>query len=461
MASARVNDSRFGDALIANGRNLEADLEWLAQLLERRLALYFAADSSSPSLPAEDTPPPALTAESSSYARFIVQHRLTPPERAVLLLALAPHLRPQLLDVLWTRNEATQRSFAEFGGVLNTGQAAFLPTGETAVFLLAGDDLSARLTAARLLDADHQLARLDVLQLATVPPYESALSGALQLSRHFLGLITRGRATLPTFDQHFPARRVQTSLTWDDLVLPHSTLEQLEEIRSWLLHGWKLLHDWGMSSRIRPGYTSLFYGPSGTGKTLSACLLGKLCDREVFKIDLSMVVSKYIGETEKNLARVFDQAEHRGWILFFDEADALFGKRTPVESSHDRYANQEVSFLLQRIEDFDGVVILASNLRHNIDDAFLRRFQSVVQFPLPRAAERLRIWRETFPQQARLAPELDLTRLAERHELSGGTIVNVARYAVLRALARGQEVILADDVDEGVRRELHKEGRAF
>jgi hypothetical protein len=452
---------RLADALNANGRDLEAELEWLAQLLERRLALYFADASTSPPLPAPDTPPPSLAASRSPYARIVLQHRLTSSERAVLLLALAPYLRPQLLDVLCTRNATTQRGFAEFGGVPGTAQNAFLPTGETAVFLLAGDDVAARLNAACLLDADQRLSCLDLMQLAAAPPHESALAGALQISRRFLGLVTRGRESSPAFDQHFPARRVHTNLTWHDLVLPNSTLQQLEEIRDWLLHGRTLLHDWGMASRLRPGYTSLFCGPPGTGKTLSACLLGKLCNCEVYKIDLSMVVSKYIGETEKNLARVFDQAEHRGWILFFDEADALFGKRTRVADSHDRYANQEVSFLLQRIEDFDGVVILASNLRHNIDDAFLRRFQSIVEFPLPRAAERLRIWREAFPGKVTLGPSLDLVRLADRHELSGGTIVNVTRYAALRALSRGEEVILADDIEEGIRRELQKEGRAF
>jgi SpoVK/Ycf46/Vps4 family AAA+-type ATPase len=274
-------------------------------------------------------------------------------------------------------------------------------------------------------------------------------------------LVTRGREDAPAYDEFFPARRVQTELEWSDLVLPSSTLEQLEEIRDWLLYGRTLLLDWGMSSRLRPGYTSLFCGPPGTGKTLSACLLGRLCNSEVYKIDLSMVVSKYIGETEKNLSRVFNQAEHRGWILFFDEADALFGKRTKIEDSHDRYANQEVSFLLQRIEEFDGVVILASNLRHNIDDAFLRRFQSVVQFPMPASPERLRIWREAFPEKATLEQELDLPRIADRYELSGGTIVNVTRYAALRALARGDRIIRAADVEEGIRRELQKEGRAF
>ena len=214
--------------------------------------------------------------------------------------------------------------------------------------------------------------------------------------------------------------------------------------------------------KLRPGFTSLFYGPPGTGKTLSACLLGKHCGCDVYKVDLSMVVSKYIGETEKNLARVFDLAEHKGWILFFDEADALFGKRTRVDDSHDRYANQEISFLLQRIEDFDGVVILASNFKANIDDAFVRRFQSVVHFPMPkppRAAAHLA--RGVPAARARSTTRIDLGRIAEQYELSGGTIMNVVRYASLMALSRGGEAIALDDVEEGVRRELLKEGRAL
>jgi hypothetical protein len=452
---------RLADVLNANGRDLEADLKWLEQLLQRRLALYFADPSSSPHLPSTDTLPPDLAASNSPYARFVTEQELHPAERTVLLLALAPHLRPQLLDVLWTRNESTNRGFSEFGGAQGAAQGAFLPTGETAMFLLAGDDMATRLRAACLLRPNQKLWAQDILQVASVPQHESWLSGALHVSRRFMGLITRGHEGIPEFDQNFPARRVHTELSWKDLILPNSTLEQLEEIRNWILHGRTLLHDWGMRSRVRPGYTSLFCGPPGTGKTLSACLLGNLCDREVYKIDLSMVVSKYIGETEKNLARVFDQAEHRGWILFFDEADSLFGKRSKVEDSHDRYGNQEVSFLLQRIEEFDGVVILASNLRNNIDDAFLRRFQSVVQFPIPRASERLRIWKEAFPTKAAPDKNLDLSRIAERHELSGGTIINVMRFAALRALSRGETVILTNDIDEGIRRELQKEGRAY
>ena len=216
-----------------------------------------------------------------------------------------------------------------------------------------------------------------------------------------------------------------------------------------------------MDARLQPGFTSLFHGPPGTGKTLSACLLGKHCGCDVYKIDLSMIVSKYIGETEKNLARIFDMAEHKQWILFFDEADALFGKRTRVDDAHDRYANQEISFLLQRIEEFNGVVILASNLKANIDDAFMRRLQSMVYFPMPKPAERLRIWTNAFSPRAEPEQKIDLGRIAEKYELAGGTIMNVVRYASLKALSRQSVVILLEDLEEGIRREFQKEGRTL
>lgn len=451
---------RLADALIANAQDLTQDLEWLSSLLEKRLDAYFSTPSTSPPLPQADTPPPNLVHSHSPYARFLAQHRITAPERLLLILALAPHLQPQLLDALHTRNNVTQRAFTEFGGLSGSGNA-FLPTLETAWFLLSGVNLIERLQAMHMLTPESRLMQLDVLRISPVPPGELSSGAALQVSQRFLGLVTQGHEGAPAFDQHFPARRVQTDMRWEDLVLPETTVSQLEEIRAWLEHGDTLLRDWGMSQRLRPGFTSLFFGPPGTGKTLSACLLGKLCQCEVYKIDLSMVVSKYIGETEKNLARVFDQAEQRRWILFFDEADALFGKRTQVNDSHDRYANQEISFLLQRIEEFKGVVILASNLKANIDDAFLRRFQSVIHFPMPQLPERMRLWREAFPAKAKLDPSLDWARLADRHTLSGGTIMNVARFAALRSLSRGSQDIRAEDVEEGIRRELLKEGRAL
>lgn len=450
----------MAEPLSANARDLEAELAWLAAVLQRRLDGYFGNPPASPPLPGEMLPP-VLGEGASPFADLVVRHRLSAAERGVLALALAPHLKPQLLDVLWSRNEATQRGFSEFGGVQGSQSGCFLPTGETACFLLAGDDLGGRLQAMRLLSDGQRLVARELLAPLSFPAGESMMAGVLRPSRALLATIHGGDEALPEGGDAFPAQHVTTSLEWSDLVLPESTLSQIEEVRDWLAHGPTLLGAWGLGSRLRPGYTCLFHGPPGTGKTLTACLLGQLCARDVYRIDLSMVVSKYIGETEKNLARVFTLAERRNWILFFDEADALFGQRTRVDSAHDRYANQEVSFLLQRIEEFSGVVILSSNFKRNIDDAFTRRFQSVVAFAMPQAAERLRLWQEAMPAKARLDPRLDLAAVAEQHELSGGTIMNVVRYVALRSLVRGDGLIAADDVADGIRRELVKEGRGF
>jgi len=442
-----------------NGEALEADLEWLAQALRQRLDNYFAPPDDEFRPAAAMPPPPELWNGSSPYADILMTCQLSSQERLIMLLALAPMLRPQLLDVLLTRNEATQRGFTEFGGA--PSGCAFLPTLETACFLLAGDELSARFDTMRLLGHTQPLMRHGLLELKPASPGEPFTSAMLLPSETLTGRILQSANYDAAPDADLPAQRMLTQLEWEYLILPEHTLEQLDEIRIWVTHGATLLNDWNMSSKLRAGYTSLFHGPPGTGKTLAASLLGKLCGRKVYKIDLSMVVSKYIGETEKNLARVFERAEGHGWILFFDEADALFGKRTSVKDAHDRYANQEVSYLLQRIEEYSGVAILASNLKSNIDDAFLRRFQSVIHFPLPRAPERLKIWRESLPDKAVLEKGLDLTDIAERYELAGGTIMNVVRFVSLHALSRGDGIIRSKDMENGIQRELHKEGRAF
>jgi len=207
----------------------------------------------------------------------------------VILLALIPHVRPQLLDVLWTKNEDTQRGFTEFGGVHGVTHGGFIPTGETAMFLLAGDDLAERFAMMQLFSGDGLLSRQNVVQLLPVSSGESPLSGVLAISREYLNRFTAGIASKPNFNSEFPARLLSTRLEWKDLVLPASTLDQLGEIKHWIFHGEKLLNDWGMSDKLNPGFTSLFYGPPGTGKTLSASLLGKHCACDVYRIDLNMI----------------------------------------------------------------------------------------------------------------------------------------------------------------------------
>jgi SpoVK/Ycf46/Vps4 family AAA+-type ATPase len=270
-----------------------------------------------------------------------------------------------------------------------------------------------------------------------------------------------GKKLAPKFSKDFPAQLLTTTKTWDDLVLNEQTARHLQEIEVWLGFNHVLMNGWGLSRLIRPGFKALFHGAPGTGKSLTASLLGQRTGREVYRIDLSMIVSKYIGETEKNLARVFDRAENKNWILFFDEADALFGKRTAVSSSHDRYANQEVSYLLQRIEEFNGLVILASNLKNNMDDAFLRRFNSIIYYPSPRQEERYLIWKKGFSPATQLEEQIRLELVAQKYDLSGGHIVNVIHYCSLMAASRGDSIIRMADLTEGLRKEYAKLGRTI
>ncbi|MGH2645736.1 MAG: ATP-binding protein, partial [Chitinophagaceae bacterium] len=323
-------------------------------------------------------------------------------ERIILVLALAPHLQPHLLDVFFIKNIDYDRGFTEFGGIKGQNHGGFLPTGETVAFILAANDLEKRFLLLELFGEDHFFHTFNILKLIPSQVEEPFLSGVLSLSPEYLSYFTLGVSHKPDFSINFPAKRIFTGMDWGDLVLEENTLEGIAEIRDWLEFGDILLDEWGMRKKLKPGFRSLFYGPPGTGKTLTATLLGKSSGLDVYRIDLSMVVSKFIGETEKNLAHVFDQAEHKNWILFFDEADALFGKRTQTGSSNDRYANQEISYLLQRIEDFPGVVILATNLKANIDDAFSRRFQSMISFPVPGPEQRLRLWQQAFSEKSRL-----------------------------------------------------------
>ena len=283
----------------------------------------------------------------------------------------------------------------------------------------------------RLFQKDHWFYMKNILRLEGAGEGEPFLSGQLRISEEFLSLVLLDKDYKPDYNTGFPAKRITTGLAWEDMVLDYQVAAELEEINTWISSGKIIMEDWGLCRFLKAGYRSLFYGPPGTGKTLAATLLGKKNKMDVYRIDLSMIVSKYIGETEKNLARVFDLAGNRNWILFFDEADALFGKRTSTNTSNDRHANQEVAYLLQRIEDFPGMIILATNLRSNMDEAFSRRFQSVIYFPMPTQELRAQLWQKMIPKEWLGEDAHELISMAAETELSGGSITNVVRRCAL------------------------------
>ncbi len=383
-------------------------------------------------------------------------------EELLLMTVIAPHIQPAFYDRIIQGFLPNGGDILELGGVKNAGNhRGFLPTGETALFIVAGEDVGKRLEVQGLLMGESRLVKEGAVHVETVNDGEPPMSGKLILSPEWLSKLLFGKETLPVFGPDFPAKSISTRLGWNDLVLADKTREQLHDIKIWLQHNRQLLDQWRMQKVIKPGYKALFYGPPGTGKTLTAMLLGQEFGREVFRIDLSQVVSKYIGETEKNLEKVFQRAENRDWILFFDEADALFGKRSGVQNAHDRYANQEVSYLLQRVEDFSGLVILASNFKNNVDKAFMRRFNAVIHFPVPTASERLKLWQSILPGEAGFEDQAALREIAEKYELSGSSIVQAVHFATLRAFSRQNGGVNKADIIGGIRREFEKEDRVF
>lgn len=372
-------------------------------------------------------------------------------EQIGIALCLVQIIEPELFD-------SQDYTLAGIRGTQHTGLIA---TGQTWLQLCCGNDSQKRIDFVNNLPQylNHPQA---LLSLEPAPPSEPFLAGRLVLSTYF-------KKEFPgqplTYEQRLSDLKlgsfIQTKLNFTDLILDNTILEAVDEIKQWQY----FLDQTAPTNsqfykRIPMGLKVLFYGKPGTGKTQTAGILANELKKRIFRIDLSQIVSKYIGETEKNLAKIFDLAQNRNWILFFDEADALFGKRTSVSSSHDRYANQEVSYLLQRLEDYPGIVILSSNFKDNIDTAFLRRFQIIVEFNLPDYAQRKAIWQK-------LLDELQYKKLIINHEdwdylcrteLSGANITNILTYAYLKAqyYKNTMDITL---IKEGIVRELRKENR--
>lgn len=299
-----------------------------------------------------------------------------------------------------------------------------------------------RLGSGQIRDAARVVTTLDASEAASP---EHLRQAAQSQSRHGLGQL---------------AQRVPAWGAWEDLILPAASVGRLRSIVDFLRHRETVFRDWGLGLKVASwgGVTAMFAGPPGTGKTLSASLIAQALGLELFRIDLANVVSKYIGETEKNLDKVFRAAYRSNAVLFFDEADALFGKRTEVKDAHDRYANVETSYLLQKLESFDGLAVLATNLKKNIDAAFMRRIDIQVDFPFPNTASRKALWETLIPKEMPRDAGLDTGFLADRFELSGGNIKNVVQAAALRAAAEGEAVGMKHLL-MGVRWEMQKQGK--
>jgi hypothetical protein len=432
---------------------LRAALGWLEELVAVRLEERRAAASGGRAADllarpleqgeTEGLPPREAFGTIGGLAQLIDGYGLSAPEAVVVLAALAPEA-DEKFDVLY--------------GLLDDRGGTGL-TGEVARTLVART-LEGRLDAAELLAPN---ARLRGLKLVTLDPSDAALlAGRLRLNPELASWLLGRSGYEPEFSSEFPARKLTTVHGLDTLVLRADVRARLQAVLERIRHREVVLDTWGFARHHdnAAGYVALFHGPAGTGKTTAAAALGREAGVPVYRIDLSSVISKYIGETEKNLGGIFDRAEARDWILFFDEADALFGRRGEIHDARDRYANQEVSYLLQRLETFSGVSILATNLVRNIDDAFLRRIHSQVTFASPELEERTELWRRLMPPEVPLGTDVDVESLADEYQLTGAEIRNAVFHAAFRASADGG-VVCDEHLRDGVRAEYEKNGRLF
>lgn len=385
-------------------------------------------------------------------------YNLSLEEKLVLFIALSPYMIPDFLVSTYDKQQY-QNGMNNFPVFCDRSRSLVIPTVETAVFLLGGAHFRERRKYLAMLGGGSYLFKQSLLEVhenlgGMYFNHVYLTPGATAMSM----LLNKGEDT-PEFSHTFPAAMLDSNLKWEELVLEYDTKEQLQEIKKWLEYEEMVKTDEDLKKMFTTGYRCLFYGPPGTGKTIAAALIGKMTGRRVYRIDLSMVVSKYVGETEKNLSQVFNRADHGKWILFFDEADALFGKRGQTHNAHDRYANQEVSYLLQRFETYTGVAILATNYKDNIDKAFFRRFHNMINFKFPEAEERKRLWEVYLPKGYQFDSDINLTEIASSVKINGAAIHNAMRRSVMKAALRGDKVVSGADMYDSVKLELAKENK--
>ncbi|QCK14820.1 ATP-binding protein [Mangrovivirga cuniculi] len=389
--------------------------------------------------------------ENSSWHQLVDEFDTSIAELFMISVVFTSQFQPFSLLPLWSNEKLNYWA----GGGKVKDQATISPTIRTILFLLAGfDGVKRALYLNQLIDS--RLIKEQVLHVSRAET-ETFENGILRISdEHYCSLMT-GKKPVIKVSADFPATLLTTNKTFSDLVLKDNTKEQLNSLINYVKYSNELYENADFTKKVKRGYVAMLYGPPGTGKTLTASVLGKELDTPVYAVDLSRVVSKYIGETEKNLEKIFDRLESKECILFFDEADALFGKRTEVKDAKDRYANQEVAYLLQRIEKFPGLVLLASNFNQNLDIAFRRRILTSIFIPPPGKEEREFLWKQSIPSGFKFEEGHGAQYLAETYQLTGANISNIIKLACLEAKSNSTNTLTLHVLSKYVKAEQAKE----
>jgi len=438
-----------------NSITITKELNWLKDLIDIRFENYFKLNGSFKKM----KPAPDVFNDNSCYSRWIISNQLTDFDRLIVICSISNIFFPEIFDKFLIKNKGLDKRFTEFSGKMDSEKSRFIPTVGTINFIYYGRNTDTLFDSQFIFDNEYILNKISAIYFSNDKDEEFKMSKVIYLNDEITKLITLGKDYKPDYSSNFPAKLLTTQLTWSELVLNEIIFDEIENVNTWIKFKSEINNNSNISKKINRGYKCLFYGPPGTGKTLSATLLGKHNNIDVYRVDLSQIVSKYVGETEKNLSRIFDIAENKNWILFFDEAESLFSKRTSVGDSKDKFANQQTAYLLQRIEEYNGLVILATNLKPNIDRAFSRRIQSIVNFSMPTFNERKKLWINSLDDIAEI-DKSQINSLAKDYEISGGSIKNIIQFSWLYAKRNGGKITFRHLI-KGVKRELIKDGKTF
>ncbi|MFA0961647.1 ATP-binding protein [Roseivirga sp. BDSF3-8] len=435
---------------------VESELDWLSRIIVFRLTKPEAK------IDFQDIAHAPDLKEGTHYMAFVEKYEWGPSERLALALGIAAVYKPEVLLPFTEKFKDTALQY-RFGGNVRERSISFTPTVRTIWFLLSGNDPVLIQHYRHVLHGKHRLFRDDILRFTGSTESMALPHREVEIDDRFLDYFIGEPYPRLDNETDFPATLSETPLSFEDVVLPDKVKAELEDLTKFIRNRHKLRALGDIRKRLKTSYVVIFSGEPGTGKTVTARTIGKKYGMPVYIVNLSRIVSKYIGETEKNLERVFDRFDGQDCILFFDEADALFGKRTEVKDSKDRYANQEVAFLLQKIEAFEGIVILATNVndvQQSFDKAFQRRIRRQIKFEFPTEAERLLLWEKTLP--APFAYEESLAqKLARNYQLTGSNIHNITSDVIIEALDQDTKMVTFDMVEPYLKTEFQKRGMKY
>jgi AAA+ superfamily predicted ATPase len=436
-----------------SSKNIEcisSEIDWLSSRIDNLLNKNFS----------EFLPLPVLKFD-SAYGKLISEYELAESERVMLSLAFASMFKPSILTpftVLFTNPEKKSR----FGGIYKEEYGQFYPTVRTAIFLLTGDDEEMMNYYVSYFNNRNKLFTSNLLLTSEPQGNKTFLNQQIIFNDQFISTILHGEPPSLDGDSGFPAKRGKRTHTMKDVVLDEKTIKELQKFHRFA-RNMKTLWSLPNSNKYRQNFIGIFSGDPGTGKSHTAEAIGNELNLPVYKVNFAQLVSKYIGETEKNLERVFDRFSGQPNILFFDEAESIFSKRIEVKDSHDKHSNNEQSFLLQKIEEYNGIVILATNVQNlsqYFDKAFQRRIRQIVTFSFPEYLERIRLWENALSDPFKYEEGL-LDKLAKNYQFSGGGIYNIISEGVIEALDRKTEILTFELLEQPIIDEFKKTGRKY